>query len=236
MVRRRGSAASPRPEAAAEGRGVRPANPVLREPYVRDARDYVQLAEQAYGPIPRLVALPYIWGDALEEPRRAAPDVRIINLETSITSGEHPWPGKGIHYRMNPGNIGCLTAADIDCGCLANNHVLDWCYEGLAETLQTFGSGGRVVRKRGAHRGGSRRAGRAGRRRQGAEPAQRAVRHARSWRATTACPCTGGSAPNVCFHRSLRQRARRTAIHRLRPAVRRDLDSISRSAGPRSSL
>jgi poly-gamma-glutamate synthesis protein (capsule biosynthesis protein) len=39
---------------------------------------------------------------------------------------------------MHPGNIGCLTTARIDCCCLANNHVLDWGYRGLAETLQTL--------------------------------------------------------------------------------------------------
>jgi poly-gamma-glutamate synthesis protein (capsule biosynthesis protein) len=43
---------------------------------------------------------------------------------------------------MHPGNIGCLTAARIDCCCLANNHVLDWGYRGLAETLQTLDRAG----------------------------------------------------------------------------------------------
>ena len=31
-----------------------------------------------------------------------------------------------------------ITAADIDCCVLANNHVLDWGYSGLAETLKTL--------------------------------------------------------------------------------------------------
>jgi poly-gamma-glutamate synthesis protein (capsule biosynthesis protein) len=39
---------------------------------------------------------------------------------------------------MHPLNAGCLTAAGIDCCCLANNHVMDWGYEGLEETLQTL--------------------------------------------------------------------------------------------------
>jgi poly-gamma-glutamate synthesis protein (capsule biosynthesis protein) len=42
---------------------------------------------------------------------------------------------KGINYRMHPGNLGCLTAAAIDCCALANNHVLDWGPIGLADTL-----------------------------------------------------------------------------------------------------
>jgi poly-gamma-glutamate synthesis protein (capsule biosynthesis protein) len=68
--------------------------------------------------------------------------VRIVNLETSITCSEHPWPDKEVHYRMHPGNVGCLTAAHIDCCCLANNHVLDWGYPGLQETLQTLDGAG----------------------------------------------------------------------------------------------
>ncbi len=114
----------------------------LHEPYVRDARQYVRLAERVNGPIPRPVDFGYIWGDALRELRRAATDVRIINLETAITSSEDAWPGKPIHYRMHPRNVGCLKAARIDCCCLANNHLLDWRYAGLTETLRTFDRAG----------------------------------------------------------------------------------------------
>ncbi len=62
----------------------------------------------------------YIWGDALAELDRAGVDLRIINLETSITSSEDYWRDKEIHYRMHPRNIDCITAARIDCCCLAN--------------------------------------------------------------------------------------------------------------------
>jgi len=129
------------------GRGVdqvlpHPGNPVLYESYVRDARQYVRLAEAVSGPIPRPVDFGYIWGDALDELQQAGTDLRIINLETSITTSEDAWPRKGIHYRMHPRNIGCLTAAGIDCCCLANNHVLDWGYGGLAETIQTLDAAG----------------------------------------------------------------------------------------------
>ena len=123
------------------GRGIdqilpHPGSPRLYEPYVHDARDYLRLAEAAHGPIRCPVAENYIWGEALRE--LGAADVRIVNLETSITtSGDH-WPRKEVHYRMHPQNIGCLTAASIDCCALANNHVLDWGYEGLAETLATL--------------------------------------------------------------------------------------------------
>jgi poly-gamma-glutamate synthesis protein (capsule biosynthesis protein) len=43
---------------------------------------------------------------------------------------------------MHPRNIACLTAAGIDCCCLANNHVLDWGYRGLAETLRALDGAG----------------------------------------------------------------------------------------------
>jgi poly-gamma-glutamate capsule biosynthesis protein CapA/YwtB (metallophosphatase superfamily) len=129
------------------GRGIdqalpHPVNPVLYEPYVRDAREYLQLAEKAHGSIPRPLSFDYIWGDALKELERAEVDFRIVNLETAITSVETPRPGKGIHYRMHPQNVGCLSAGRISGCSLANNHVLDWGYDGLSETLQSLNTAG----------------------------------------------------------------------------------------------
>ena len=43
---------------------------------------------------------------------------------------------------MNPNNIPCLHAANIDVVSLANNHVLDWGYAGLQETLETLHAAG----------------------------------------------------------------------------------------------
>jgi poly-gamma-glutamate capsule biosynthesis protein CapA/YwtB (metallophosphatase superfamily) len=117
-------------------------DPVLYEPHVRDAREYVKLAERANGPIPRPVDYDYIWGAMLPELARSRPDVRIVNLETSITSSGHHWPNKAIHYRMHPLNIGCIKAPRIDCCSLANNHVLDWGYNGLIETLRSLDTAG----------------------------------------------------------------------------------------------
>src|SRR5260370_37096071 len=39
---------------------------------------------------------------------------------------------------MHAENIGCLSAAHISVCALANNHVLDWGYDGLSETLQSL--------------------------------------------------------------------------------------------------
>ncbi len=119
--------------------------PRIQEPYVRDARDYVALAEEANGPISRPVSPEYIWGDALQELERVAPDARIINLETSVTTSDDFWPDKGIHYRMHPHNVDCLTAARLDVCVLANNHVLDYGRSGLNETIATLISAGLKV-------------------------------------------------------------------------------------------
>ncbi len=125
------------------GRGIdqillHPSDPAIHEGYMKDARGYVEIAEKVSGPIPRSVAPTYIWGEALDELERMAPEVRVINLETSATKSDDYWTGKGIHYRMHPLNIDCITAARIDVCSLANNHVLDWGYAGLKETLETL--------------------------------------------------------------------------------------------------
>jgi len=125
------------------GRGIDqilpyPSDPLLHERYVKSARGYVELGESAHGGIQKPVDFAYIWGDALSELERVRPDVRIINLETSVTMSDDYIRGKGIHYRMHPENIPCLTAAKIDICSLANNHVLDYGPAGLAETLETL--------------------------------------------------------------------------------------------------
>jgi poly-gamma-glutamate synthesis protein (capsule biosynthesis protein) len=125
------------------GRGIdqvlsHPADPIIYESHLKSAKGYVKLAEEANGPIPQPVSFAYIWGDALDELERAAPNVRLINLETSITDSNEYWKGKGINYRMHPQNIASLTAAGIDACSLANNHVLDWGYAGLSETLESL--------------------------------------------------------------------------------------------------
>lgn len=128
------------------GRGIdqilpHPVDPHICEPWVQSALTYVELAEKANGPVPRSVEFSYIWGDALAELERAAPDARIINLETSVTA-RGACTGRGISYRMNPANLPCITAAGIDCCVLANNHVLDWGRTGFADTLRVLNDAG----------------------------------------------------------------------------------------------
>ena len=136
------------------GRGIdqilaHPSAPHLFEPVVKNAREYVALAEHTNGPIPRGVPPEYPWGVALAELERRNVVVRIVNLETSVTTSEDAEP-KGINYRMHPANVAVLEAAHIDCAVLANNHVLDWGTAGLVETLDTVRRAG--IRLAGAGR------------------------------------------------------------------------------------
>jgi poly-gamma-glutamate capsule biosynthesis protein CapA/YwtB (metallophosphatase superfamily) len=124
------------------GRGIdqvlpHPCDPCLHEAHMRSAKGYFDLAVKANGPIKTPVDFSYIWGAALEEWERASPDLRIINLETSITHNA-TYAAKGINYRMSPENAACLAAAEPDCCVLANNHVLDWMHAGLLDTLATL--------------------------------------------------------------------------------------------------
>ncbi|MBG0850775.1 CapA family protein [Streptomyces spinoverrucosus] len=129
------------------GRGVdqilaHPGDPELREGYVGDARDYVALAEAVSGPIPAPVAPAWPWGEALRVLDEAAPEVRIVNLETAVTSCGAFAPGKEVHYRMHPANLPALAVARPDVCVLANNHVLDFGRPGLTETLDALGGAG----------------------------------------------------------------------------------------------
>ena len=106
------------------GRGV---DQILTRPgdqhcgsYAEDARSYVRLAESVNGPIPAPVPPSWPWGEALRLLDSAAPDVRIVNLETSVTRSDAFAPGKAVHYRMHPANVSALTVARPD---VARSHT-----------------------------------------------------------------------------------------------------------------
>lgn len=125
------------------GRGIDQAfeqsvDPRLYEPFVRDANEYVELAESENGPVDRPLEPAEIWGEALEVLERSRPHLRVVNLETAITDRGEPWPDKAIHYRMHPANTASLNTARLDCCVLANNHLLDWGHTGLADTLRAL--------------------------------------------------------------------------------------------------
>lgn len=137
------------------GRGIdqilpHPGSPRLVEQHVVDARTYVDLAERSGGPVPRCVDPSWPWGDVLACLDEAGPALRVMNLETSVTTSEERAPGKAVHYRMHPANMACLSVAGVDVWALANNHVLDHGVPGLLETLGTTAREGLVTSGAGA--------------------------------------------------------------------------------------
>src|SRR5438128_11510232 len=64
----------------------------------------------------------YPWGNTLPLLQQA--DLRIINLETTLTAHTHKNP-KVFNFRALPDRIKTLQAAHVDVANLANNHSLD---------------------------------------------------------------------------------------------------------------
>lgn len=117
-------------------------DPALHEAVVRDARHYAQLAEERHGVLTTPFEPATPWGASLAWMEHFQPELRLVNLETAITQSDRAWPGKGVHFRMHPANITALQAARLDGCSLANNHSLDWGFNGLADTLHSLRQAG----------------------------------------------------------------------------------------------
>ena len=87
-------------------------DPRLYEGNGLSAHDYVRLAVERYGPLPEPSQRGpgYVWGDTVEADPE--PDLRIINLETSITTSMTPWPRKAVHYKMHPLNVDVIKVSN----------------------------------------------------------------------------------------------------------------------------
>jgi poly-gamma-glutamate synthesis protein (capsule biosynthesis protein) len=118
---------------------------------VQSALEYVRDAEASRTPLPRPVSFEYPWGDALHLLKRERPDLRLINLATTITTrgapdctmGSNGLPRmKPLHARMHPLHLPTLAAIGVDGAVLANHHVLDWGHDGLHDTLQSLRAAG----------------------------------------------------------------------------------------------
>lgn len=116
--------------------------PLLHERVVRDARQYVAMAEQRHGVIAKPVDHAYPWGEALAALLHPSSQITLVNLESAITRSDQFWPWKGIRYRLHPDNVDALKAAQIDGCCIANNHILDWGLNGLADTRRCLKQAG----------------------------------------------------------------------------------------------
>jgi poly-gamma-glutamate capsule biosynthesis protein CapA/YwtB (metallophosphatase superfamily) len=186
------------------GRGVdqilpHPSDPEMREPYLGDARGHVRLAEHANGPIPPPVDRRWPWGEVLALLDEAGPHIRLINLEATITADGEFADRKPVCYRMHPDNLPALTALRPHVCALANNHILDFGYEGLTDTLAALTRAGIQGVGAGADLPTARRPGGCDRRR----PA-RLQTTPRRWRQprlphqeTAAMPTTARSGPSV---------------------------------------
>ncbi len=82
--------------------------------------------------------------DRLDDPATAlapvaealtAPDLAVVNLETSVGSGGRPEPGKRFTFQAPPSAFAALAAAGVDIASMANNHALD---HGRAPLRGTF--------------------------------------------------------------------------------------------------
>ena len=64
-----------------------------------------------------------------------AADLTMLNLETAITTGGTPAPGKQFTFRAPPSAFKALKAAGVDVVSMANNHGMDYMQGGLRDSL-----------------------------------------------------------------------------------------------------
>ncbi|SDL56555.1 CapA family protein [Nonomuraea jiangxiensis] len=66
-------------------------------------------------------------------------DLAMVNLETAITTGGTPAPGKQYTFRAPPSAFTALKKAGVDVASMANNHGMDYMESGLADSLAAIG-------------------------------------------------------------------------------------------------
>lgn len=66
----------------------------------------------------------------------------MVNLETSITNKGTKWEDKQYNFRSDPKNLQAMNEAGIDVVGLANNHTLDYGYDGFLDTLSHIDKSG----------------------------------------------------------------------------------------------
>ncbi|WP_159945077.1 MULTISPECIES: CapA family protein [unclassified Nocardiopsis] len=65
----------------------------------------------------------------------SAADLAMVNLETAVTEGGTPAPGKAFLFRTPDSALEALAAAGVDVASIANNHGMDYGTDGLLDTL-----------------------------------------------------------------------------------------------------
>jgi poly-gamma-glutamate synthesis protein (capsule biosynthesis protein) len=83
----------------------------------------------------------YLW-----EPTRSIlgldADVTMVNAECPFTDQGTPHPTKSVVFRTRPENVAGLVYAGVDVASTANNHIVDYGCQGLAQTLSVFDAAG----------------------------------------------------------------------------------------------
>ncbi|TDE34617.1 CapA family protein [Nonomuraea mesophila] len=85
---------------------------------------------------PRLSSPRTALGPIAKVLRRA--DLAMVNLETAITTGGTPAPGKEFTFRAPPSALSALKASGVDVASMANNHGMDYMDDGLADSLSAI--------------------------------------------------------------------------------------------------
>lgn len=114
---------------------------------VASALAYVREAGEGDAPLPRPVSFEYPWGDVLQLLRRERPDLRFINLTTTISARPLAEPAfsaraRPLHAPLHPLHLPTLVAMGVDGAVLANRHVLSWGADALADTLAQLQAAG----------------------------------------------------------------------------------------------
>lgn len=82
----------------------------------------------------------YPWGNTITTLSKA--DLRIANLECPISEQGTKWKPKLFNFRASPRAVDSLKAAGIDCVSLANNHILDYGVDAMADTIRLLDQAG----------------------------------------------------------------------------------------------
>lgn len=89
-----------------------------------------------------------IYGDLLPEVENK--DISIVNLECPLTEARAPILKSGPHLKAHPNCVEILKAGKFDVAALANNHIMDYGWPGLKDTLDVCSRNG--IRNVGAGR------------------------------------------------------------------------------------
>lgn len=80
--------------------------------------------------------------DSLAELRTSlgAADLAMVNLETALTEGGSPVPGKPFTWRTHAGALDAVAGEGVDLVTMANKHAVDYGETGLADTFDAIDS------------------------------------------------------------------------------------------------